>query len=291
MNHPTGKHPTRKQGPIVIKLGGAAVESPENQRELWEAIVALHDAEPGGVVLVHGGGGQVDRLLAALGLPVEKVDGLRVTPEDQIEHVTGVLAGTVNSAIVGALRRVGGNAVGMTIGSGGTTVSSVREVSGVSLGRVGSVDAGDPLLLRILLAERFLPVLSSIGLDASGVTLNVNADEAAASVAETISARAIVLLTDVAGVLDGNGAPISEITPDALEELIASGIVHSGMVVKVRSALASAERSGCPVVIASWKQPSQLVRLSNGERLGTRIVPGSGIAARASGVGAQRSVS
>ena len=273
-------HPTDNHGPIVIKLGGAAVEAPEGQHALWEAIVALHHAEPGGVVLVHGGGGQVDRLLAALGLPVERVDGLRVTPEDQIGHVTGVLAGTVNTAIVGALRRVGGNAVGMTIGSGGTTVCRVREESGARLGRVGAADAGDPLLLRTLLGENFLPVLSSIGLDSSGMPLNVNADEAAASIAETVRARAIVLLTDVVGVLGADGEVISEITRDRLEALIAAGVVHSGMLVKVRAALASAERSGCPVVIASWKHPSQLVGLSKGERLGTRVVPGSGVCAQ-----------
>ncbi len=259
-------------GPLVIKLGGAAVESPCEQASLWRALGTLHQSEASGVVLVHGGGAQVDRLLTALGLPIQKIYGIRITPEDQIDHVVGVLAGTMNAMIVGALRANSINAVGLTIGSGGTVISEIRHDPEIDLGRVGTGKPGDPALVRMLLSGGFLPVLSSIGFAVDGGTLNINADEAAAVVAQTIGARAIVLLTDVPGVLDERGDLIPEIDADSLDRLIRQGVIHSGMVVKVRAAMECAQRSGCTVIIASWKQPDALARLASDDQVGTRIV-------------------
>lgn len=256
----------------MIKLGGGAVESPRDQVVLWRTLEALHCEEPGGSVIVHGGGARVDRLLQALGLPVRKINGIRVTPPDQIDHVVAVLAGTMNTTIVGALRVAGANAVGLTIGSGGTVRASLLEEPGLELGRVGIGSPGDPALLHTLLDGGFLPVLSSMGLDEEGDSLNVNADQAAGAVARTIGARAIVVLTDVPGVLDDSGNLIAEVDGTAIDSLIESAVIHSGMVVKVRAALECAEQAGCPVVIASWKEPEVLAGLTRGERIGTRIV-------------------
>ena len=123
--------------------------------------------------------------------------------------------------------------------------------------------------MRTLLAGGFLPVVSSIGLDDAGGFLNINADDAAAALAGIVGARGLVLLTDVAGVLDASGHVIPSLDRDAIERHIADGTIHGGMIAKVRGALEAAEQSGVPVTIASWKDPASVT----GVGTSTRIVP------------------
>jgi acetylglutamate kinase len=259
--------------PFVVKVGGAALEQPEAHPALWQSFVDLHLAHPGGVVLVHGGGSAIDRHLERLQMPTERREGIRITPPEQIEEITAVLAGRVNKALVGLLLTRGAAAVGLCLGDGG--LARTERIRGYAFdpGRVGEVVGGEARLLHVLLAERFLPVLCSIGLDAHGERWNVNADDAAAALAAILRAQSLLLLTDVPAVLDAEKRPIAELDQERAEALIASGVIAGGMIPKVRGALKTAAACGSPVTIASWKNPAELPRLAAGADVGTRCLP------------------
>lgn len=280
---------TTGPSPIVLKLGGLAVEDPPRASPLLRAIVEAHRESPGGVILVHGGGAAVDAHLARLGIVSERREGLRVTTDAEIGEVVAVLAGRVNKAIVGALNALDGRAVGLALGDGGfvrarkvvpqsseeadSESSKSRILAPPDLGRVGEVVGGDPNLLRILLAEGFMPVLAPIAFDEAGAPLNINADDAAAAVAAVVGARLLVLLTDVPGVLDASKRLIHELDAPRAGSLIATGVITGGMIPKVRSAARAAERAGIPAVIASWDEPGAIAPLLRGEPIGTRLTP------------------
>ncbi|HMN97609.1 MAG TPA: acetylglutamate kinase [Phycisphaerales bacterium] len=262
-------------GPVVVKLGGLAVDDPTRCPALWPALRELHDAHPAGLVVVHGGAVAVDRMLDRLGLRSERRDGIRLTPEDQIDPITGVLAGSVNTALVGHLRRVGAPAVGLSLGSGGLCRVARSTRCGFDPGRVGEVIGGDGRLVETLLAQDFLPVLSSIGLDDDGRPLNVNADEAAAGIARIVEASALVLLTDVRGVRGADGGYLPTLDGAAIDRLVGAGTIAGGMIPKVRGALDAARLARVPAIIASWSEPEDLLRLARGERAGTWVLPPS----------------
>ena len=260
-------------GPIVVKVGGAALDSPAEAAAIANTIAALHRAWPSGIVVVHGGGVEVDRHLGALGMKSEKREGIRITPPHHIEEIVAVLAGKMNKRLVGQLQQQGVPAVGLCLGDG----FLVRTVKAAHYlfdpGHVGRAVGGDPLLVQTLLPAGFLPVLCSIGLDAQGLPLNVNADDAAADVARLLDASSLMLLTDVAGVLDGAGNLLAELTPDEVESRIECGEITGGMVPKVRSAVATANEARIPVTIASWRDTQKFQSLPPSQWPGTRIVP------------------
>lgn len=260
-------------GPLILKVGGAALDAPAESVALATTLAALHRSWPSGVVVVHGGGTEVDRHLARLGLVSEKRDGIRVTPGEHIDEVVAVLAGKMNKRLVGQLQQQGVPAVGLCLGDG----FLVRTVKAAHYlfdpGHVGRAVGGDPLLVQTLLPTGFMPVLCSIGLDSRGLPLNVNADDAASDLAQLLGASNLILLTDVPGVLDGAGNLLPELTPDEANHRIESGEITGGMVAKVRSAIAGATEMRIPVTIASWRDPQAVEVLRNGGRIGTRICP------------------
>lgn len=267
-------------GPVVIKLGGAAIDDARALGPFWDAIATLATTCAGGVVLVHGGGAAVDAHLARLGLTSQRRAGLRVTPDEHIGEVVAVLRGSVNTRLVGLLCARGVAAVGLGLSDGGACVCDKHEPDGVDLGRVGAVKAAASAddtptsrggLWRELLAAGRVPVLCSIGLDAGGEPLNVNADDAASAVAAILHASMLVLLTDVPGVLDADGSLIESTDHDGIESRIADGTIAGGMIPKARAAVASAEASGVPTVIASWKDLDGFASLGAGGHPGTRI--------------------
>lgn len=136
---------------------------------------------------------------------------------------------------------------------------------------MGKAEAGSPALLNTLLSAGYLPVVSSIGITAQGDLMNVNADQAATALAQTLGAD-LILLSDVSGILDGKGQRIAEMTAEKAEQLIAQGIITDGMIVKVNAALDAARALGRPVDIASWRHAEQLPALFNGVAIGTRIL-------------------
>lgn len=254
--------------PLVIKLGGVLLDSDEAMVRLFTALALYRRRHQRSLVLVHGGGCVVDELMAKLNLPVQKKQGLRVTPADQIDLICGALAGTANKKLLAAAKKQGLVSVGLCLADGDSV--QVTELD-AALGRVGQAQPGSPVLLTTLLAGGFLPVISSIGITADGQLMNVNADQAATALAATLDA-ALVLLSDVSGILDGKGQRMTQMTAAQAQHLIEKGIITDGMVIKVNAALDAARTLGRAVDIASWRHAEQLEDLFNGIATGTRIV-------------------
>ncbi|WP_413112772.1 acetylglutamate kinase [Thaumasiovibrio sp. DFM-14] len=256
-----------ESSPLVIKLGGAVLSDSETLQRLFDAIAAYQVASGRPLVLLHGGGYLVDELMEKLQLPTVKKQGLRVTPFDQIGYIAGALAGTANKLLLGQAVRSKVAAIGLSLADGGLCqVSPLDE----TLGAVGQAAPGNGALLQCLLVEGYLPIISSIGLDNAGQLMNVNADQAAVAVAATLNAD-LVLLSDVKGVLDGNGELIDALTEPQANALIEGGVIRDGMIVKVQAAFEAAKTLGKSVEVATWHSPDKLAALFNGERIGTQF--------------------
>lgn len=252
---------------IVIKVGGALLNDAQALQSVLAVLVKLQSHFS--LVLVHGGGDTTQALLEKLNFTSEKIDGVRVTPKAHLPYVVGALAGTVNSEICAAAVSCQLIPVGLTLLDGNSCQAKQKNDE---LGAVGEVAPGNPDLLKTLCSNGYLPVISSIASDAQGNLLNVNADDAAATIAQLLQAE-LVLLSDVAGVLDGDKVLLTTLTAKDIQQHCASGVIEGGMVVKVKSALATANQTGKSVFISSWKSPEQLLALTQGEPCGTRILP------------------
>lgn len=254
--------------PLIIKLGGVLLDSGDALERLFTALVSYRQQHQRPLIIVHGGGCVVDELMKQLSLPVVKKNGLRVTPANQIDIITGALAGTANKTLLAWAVKYRINAVGLSLADGGSVCVTQLDPA---MGHVGNAQPGSPALVNTLLGNGYLPVISSIGITAEGQIMNVNADRAATALAATLGAD-LILLSDVSGILDGKGQRIAEMTALKAEQLIAQGIITDGMVVKVNAALDAARTLGRPVDIASWRHADQLPALFNGASIGTRIL-------------------
>ena len=254
--------------PLIIKLGGVLLDSEEALERLFSALVNYRESHQRPLVIVHGGGCVVDELMKGLNLPVKKKNGLRVTPADQIDIITGALAGTANKTLLAWAKKHHIASVGLYLGDGDSVKVTPLDKA---LGHVGLAQPGSPKLINTLLEGGFLPVVSSIGVTEDGLLMNVNADQAATALAATLGAD-LILLSDVSGILDGKGQRIAEMTAAKAEQLIEQGIITDGMIVKVNAALDAARTLGRPVDIASWRHAEQLPALFNGMPIGTRIL-------------------
>lgn len=254
--------------PLIIKLGGVLLDSEDALTRLFEALVAWRSDRARPLAIVHGGGCVVDELMKKLALPVQKKNGLRITPADQIDIITGALAGTANKTLLARAKRHGIQAVGLCLSDGDSVKVTQYDDE---LGHVGRAQPGASALLSGLLDAGFLPIVSSIGITDDGALMNVNADQAATALAATLKAD-LVLLSDVSGILDGKGQRIAEVSAAQADVLIAQGIITDVMVVKVNAALEAARTLGRPVDIASWRHAELLPSLFNGVAIGTRIL-------------------
>jgi len=227
---------------FVIKYGGHAMVDPELRESFARDIVLLKyvGLHP---VVVHGGGPQIDEMLKSLGVVSEKLDGLRVTDDHTMEVIEMVLGGKINQEIVSLIARHGGRAVGLTGKDDaflrGNKVDKMKTKSGkwVDPGRVGAVSQVNPDVVRRLVADGFIPVIAPIAIDSEGKSLNVNADTVAGKVAEALSARKFVLLTDIEGVRGKDGKVASSLSASDIDELKREGVIEGGMIPKVDCAL------------------------------------------------------
>ncbi len=263
-------HHSRVSRPLIVKTGGAVLDNVASLARMLDAVAEMHRAQPGSVVLVHGGGGAIERALTALGLTTTKRHGIRVTPPEHMSIIAGVLGGAVNAALVAGLLARGVRAQGMRLLDGGLARCERVDPS-LGVGEVGRVVGGDPTTVRAMLASGALPVVASIGATTNGELLNVNADDAAAALVSILRARGLALLTDVAGVRGPDGTVVAELDAARIDEWISLGIIHGGMVPKVKGALAAANASGAPVTIASWQDADALAALAHGQAAGTTI--------------------
>jgi acetylglutamate kinase len=224
---------------VVVKYGGNALAGTSDHDALAlfaEDIVLMHTV---GIrpVVVHGGGPQINDMLARLDIQSSFSNGLRVTDEATMKVVQMVLNGQVNPQIVSAINTHGNVAVGLSGEDGRTIQVTPRDPA---LGFVGDVEKVRPQVIEGLLADGFVPVLSTVGVDANGQPYNVNADTAAGAIAEALGAEKIIYLTDIAGLradIDDESSLIKRITVGELTALIDNGTVSGGMIPKVESCM------------------------------------------------------
>jgi acetylglutamate kinase len=227
--------------PIVLKFGGELLEDPAR---LAVAVTGVAAIARRGVPLavVHGGGKEIDAALKAAGIPKRQVEGLRITDDATLEVVVSVLAGAINTRFTAALGAAGVRGVGLTGVDGRCGLSDPapphRTVGGdlIDLGRVGVPSAAADTTLVSLLAEHgFVPVLACIGVGDDGQLYNVNADTFAGRLAARLGATRLVIAGTTPGVLDGNSATISNLSPVEIEKMIGSGTATAGMIAKLRA--------------------------------------------------------
>jgi len=223
---------------LVVKYGGNAMTEPELQASFATDVVLLKyiGMRP---VIVHGGGPQIGRTLERLGKKSTFVDGLRVTDDETMEVVEMVLGGKVNREIVALVQRAGGRAIGLTGCDDDMIRVTQRLEDDRDLGRVGKVIALDPAPIIAVADAGFIPVIAPIGIDAAGVTHNVNADEVAGAIAAALGAEKLMLLTDIEGVKDAQGKLIRQLdTREALKH-IAEETIRDGMIPKVECCMSA----------------------------------------------------
>jgi acetylglutamate kinase len=221
----------------VIKLGGSLLDDPARRAEALSAIAAQWNRGEE-VVLVHGGGKHVDANLKRLGIPKRTYAGLRITDDETLDVVVATLAGSVNKMLVAELAAIGIRAAGISGCDASTLAAEVHPpIDGVDLGHVGRVTGGDPTLIRAMVTNGILPVVSSIAEGPNGTLLNVNADTAAAAIAIAVGAEELIFITDVAGLLDATGNVVAALCATEAEALLGTEVVTGGMRPKLQAAL------------------------------------------------------
>ncbi|ACJ34509.1 acetylglutamate kinase [Anoxybacillus flavithermus] len=216
---------------IVIKCGGSVLH--ELSPSFFTSVKQLRDSGLD-VVIVHGGGPDIEQLLQALNIPSEFVNGLRKTTKDVLHVVEMVLNGKVNKTLVSLLQTNGIRAVGLSGVDDGLLQAKPIDVQ--TLGYVGEVAHVHAKIMHTLLRHGYVPVIAPIGVDEQGQTYNINADTAAAAIAQALSADKLVFVTDVAGILK-NGKVVKEATAPMIETMMADGTISGGMIPKVKAAL------------------------------------------------------
>ena len=253
--------------PVVLKFGGELLEDPQRVAALAATIAKL--ARKMSLVIVHGGGREIDASLARVGIEKRQVDGLRITDEPTLEVVVSVLAGLVNTRFVATLGAAGVQAVGLTGADAG--VGRVKaapphtSTSGatVDLGRVGEpVGKEKPSLLIDLCRKGYMPVVSSIGASRDGELFNVNADTLAAHLAGRLKSPRLIIAGATAGVLDRDGSTIADMTFADVDVLIASGGATAGMVAKLAACRSAIDNGAREVFIADGKDLAGLAVLA-----------------------------
>ncbi|MFK8047318.1 MAG: acetylglutamate kinase [Halioglobus sp.] len=266
---------------VVVKFGGNAMTDS-----------ALHDSFARDVVLmklvgmnpvvVHGGGPQIGSLLEKLNIQTEFVNGMRVTNSETMDVVEMVLGGSVNKEIVSSINRNGGKAIGVTGKDGQLIRARELQVNRyspdlgaseiVDIGHVGEVDQIDTEVLNVILESNFIPVIAPIGVDEAGRTYNINADLVAGKIAEVMGAEKLMLLTNVAGLMDKAGAILTGLSTEQVDGLIEDGTISGGMLPKIGCALDAVKGGVTSAHIVDGRMPhAVLLEVFTDEGVGTLI--------------------
>ncbi len=257
----------RNVRPTVVKLGGSLLEIPQQRNVVLESISALWRV---GVplVLVHGGGQRVDKMLSRLNIPQKTHQGLRVTDSKTLEVVISVLSGLVNKVLIADFSTLGIVAAGFSGADGRTLVADFHpEVDGVKLGFVGQIKTINSTLIRSVLFSRMLPILSPIAIGPDGTLLNINADRVASALAVSLQAQRLLFLTDVEGLLDSNGCIVPKLTFAETQRYLQSDFVNGGMRPKLNACL-EAMVGGVPeIIIAGPNRHSAAISCGEGGTL------------------------
>jgi acetylglutamate kinase len=263
---------------LVIKYGGNAMTDPELQQDFAEDVVLLKLVGMNPVV-VHGGGPQIDEALNRLGKKGTFIQGMRVTDEETMEVVEWVLGGEVQQDIVGLINAAGGKAVGLTGRDGGMIRAKKLKMVDKDdpskehdVGQVGEIDSIDPSVVKALQDDQFIPVISPIGFGENNESYNINADVVAAKLATVLKAEKLLMLTNIAGVLDKQGQLLTDLTARRIDELFADGTISGGMLPKIAGALDAAKSGVNAVHIIDGRVPhAMLLEILTDQAYGTMI--------------------
>lgn len=266
---------------IVVKFGGNAMVDPALHESFARDVVLMKLVGMNPVV-VHGGGPQIGALLEKLNISTEFVNGMRVTNAETMDVVEMVLGGSVNKEIVASISRNGGKAIGVS-GKDGQLIRARKmtvtrhspELDAseiIDIGHVGEVDQIDTEVLNVILDSNFIPVIAPIGADEEGCTYNINADLVAGKLAQVLRAEKLMLLTNVAGLLDKNGKVLTGLSTAQVDELIADGTISGGMLPKIACALDAVKSGVASGHIIDGRVPhAVLLEIFTHEGIGTLI--------------------
>ena len=260
---------------IVVKYGGNAMIDEKLKQQVMEDIVLLWliGVE---VVLIHGGGPDIDEMMKKLGKAPTFIDGLRVTDAQTVEIVQMVLAGKVNKSLVNLLQTCGGNAVGISGIDGKLIEAQMRDEK---LGYVGKIEKINPRIITDTLAGGYIPVIATVGGDGKSNTYNVNGDTAAAEIAGALGAERLIMMTNVPGIMTNIADPDSLIASVSIEEatqLVDSGVISGGMIPKLQCCINAIAKGVENVVIMDGRIPHAiLMELLTDEGAGTMITRGA----------------
>lgn len=258
---------------IVVKYGGNAMKNKSLKESVIKDIV-LMSCVGIKVVLVHGGGPEIDKALKKIGKTSEFINGLRYTDEETMEIVQMVLAGKINKELVALINNNGGNAIGLC-GIDGNMIKSSKKQSAIDLGYVGDIDSINSKVIKDSLKNNYISVVSTISMGNDGKIYNVNADIAAAKIASALKAEKIILLTDVPGLLldvNDNDTIISKINKNNLQKLIKDGTIKGGMIPKIECCMDSLDNGVLKAHIIDGRIPHTiLLELFSENRIGTMI--------------------
>ena len=256
---------------VVVKYGGNAMINDQLKEQVMEDIVLLWLIGVK-VVLVHGGGPEISETMEKLGKKSEFIDGLRVTDKETVDIVQMVLAGKINKSLVNFIEAKGGRAIGLS-GMDGRLIEA--ETKNDKLGYVGSVTKINPAPITDLLEKGYIPVISTLGCDRKGNTYNINGDTAAACIAGALSAKRLLMMTDIAGVLREKDDPstlIPEISVKEAEKLREEGTISGGMIPKIECCIEAINKGVDKVIIMDGRVPhSILTEMLTDEGAGTMV--------------------
>ena len=264
---------------IVIKYGGNAMTDPALKEGFANDVVLLKlvGIHP---VVVHGGGPQINDMLNKVGKEGVFVQGMRVTDSETMDIVEMVLGGHVNKEITSLLNQHGGRAVGIT-GRDSHFIKAKKmfintpERNGVDIGQVGQVESIDTGLIRGMVEHGYIPVVAPIGVGRQGEAFNINADVVAGKLAEELRAEKLIMMTNISGVLDKEGNLLTNLTPARIDELIADGTLHGGMLPKISSAVDAAINGVKATHIIDGRVPhALLLEIFTNQGVGSMILGG-----------------
>ena len=263
---------------IVIKYGGNAMTD-EKLKHSFASDIVLLKLVGINIVIVHGGGPQIDDQLTKIGKKGEFIQGMRVTDAETMDVVEMVLGGQVNTDIVNLINQHGGRAVGLS-GTDGPLIRARKMMMHgkdnpkelIDIGRVGEVESIDPEVVRLLTAQNFIPVIAPVGVGKDGESYNINADLVAGKLAEILKAEKLVVLTNTPGVLDKNGNLLTGLSAKKIDELFADGTISGGMLPKIGSALEAVKNgvNACHIIDGRVEH-AVLLEILTSEGVGTLI--------------------
>lgn len=264
---------------VVVKYGGNAMIEESLQKSFAHDIVLLKliGLNP---IVVHGGGPQIDSALKRLGKQGTFIQGMRVTDADTMEVVEWVLGGQVQQDIVMMINQAGGKAIGLTGKDGGLIQAKKKLMPNkenpdqpLDIGYVGEITSVDPAVLKAVIEDQFIPVISPIGFNyEENAVYNINADLVAGKVAEVLMAEKLLLMTNIPGVLDKDGHLLRRLSAPTIDALFANGTITGGMMPKISSALEAAHNGVNSVHIVDGRVPHcLLLEILTDDGVGTMI--------------------